>query len=484
MEKRLFYVLFCLILCITSLQAFALTNGWADVADTTGTPYNLTGGSAGATVTPTTATEFYNYANNSTTPYIIQISGRMDLSSLPYQTVRVRSNKTITGIGSNPEIYGHLDVKNASNVIISRLNINYNADEGHEDPWTDGITIQDGSNHVWVNHCNIYNSPDGLLDICGAADYVTVSWCKFYYTPDALNTTHHYTNLVGSSDTDYGDRGKLHVTFHHNWWADNCNSRMPRVRFGQVHVYNNYYSCTGNSYCIHPGVEAQLRIENNYFNNIAEPIEPAETGAIVYAYGNYMYGCTKVHSEIGFDAVFTPPYQYRLEYGPYLMSVVTAGAGAAGTELVPLSIPTGLTATATETSVILDWNNNPESGTKRYNVYRSTTPGSNYTKLTYVAVTTSAYTDTTVTYGTKYYYVVTSLSTASSESLYSSEVSAIPAIYGDFVINHSVDMNDVGYLSDFWLVDDCQQTADIDSDHNCMINFVEFGKMAENWLKQ
>jgi pectate lyase len=39
---------------------------------------------------------------------------------------------------------------------------------------------------------------------------------------------------VGSSNTTELDRGKLKVTFHHNWWADGVIERMPRVRFGDV----------------------------------------------------------------------------------------------------------------------------------------------------------------------------------------------------------------------------------------------------------
>jgi len=481
MKKVFLSVLFCLILNCSAFRAFA-TGGWASVSDTNGTPYNLTGGSSGTTVTPTTAALFKTYANSST-PYVIQVSGTIDLSSLSNHSVTVNSNKTIIGIGTSPTIYGHLNISGASNVIISRLNINYDADEGSTDPWTDGITIQNSSHNIWINHCSVYNSPDGLIDVCEKSDFITISWCKFYYTADANNTAHHFANLIGSSDSDTGDRGKLHVTFHHNWWADNCVGRMPRVRFGQVHVYNNYYSCADNDYCIHPGVEAQLRVENNYFNTVDEPIDEKETDAMVYEDGDYKTGCTHIYTDIGGDTVFTPPYEHRLEFGPYIKPVVMAGAGADGTELIPPSIPTGLKATPTETSVILDWNDNPET-IKGYFIYRSTTSGSGYTRLKTTVTTASTYTDKTVSYGTQYYYVVTSVSTLSSESLYSSEVSSVPRIYGDFEVNQIVDSNDLGYLSDFWLDDDCQETSYIDYDNDCMINFIELAAMAENWFTQ
>ena len=99
---------------------------------------------------------------------------------------------------------------------------------------------------------------------------MTVSWCKFHYT---RNNGHNFVNLIGSSDTATEDRGKLHVTFHHNWWGNLCIERMPRVRFGQVHVYNNYYSATGNNYAVRAALESQNLVENNYFDGTADPWE-------------------------------------------------------------------------------------------------------------------------------------------------------------------------------------------------------------------
>ena len=43
------------------------------------------------------------------------------------------------------------------------------------------------------------------------------------------------------------------------------------MRFGPVHLYNNYYSNTGNAYCIGIGVHSRIRVENSHFNNVNRP---------------------------------------------------------------------------------------------------------------------------------------------------------------------------------------------------------------------
>jgi parallel beta-helix repeat protein len=94
-------------------------------------------------------------------------------------------------------------------------------------------------------------------------------------------------------------------------------------------------------------------------------------------------------------------------------------------DTTPPSAPTGLVATAGDSSVALDWADNTEGDLAGYNVYRSTTSGS-YGAALITGLTASSYTDNTVTNGTTYYYVVTAVDTSSNESAYSSEVSALP----------------------------------------------------------
>lgn len=85
-------------------------------------------------------------------------------------------------------------------------------------------------------------------------------------------------------------------------------------------------------------------------------------------------------------------------------------------------IPNGLIATSGNDQVTLTWS--AVTGATGYNVKRSTTAGGPYTTVA-SNVYGSPYTDTTVTNGTKYYYVVTALN-AGGESGNSNEASATP----------------------------------------------------------
>jgi len=94
------------------------------------------------------------------------------------------------------------------------------------------------------------------------------------------------------------------------------------------------------------------------------------------------------------------------------------GGGGGGN---PPTAPTGLTATAGTQQVGLSWT--ASSGASSYHVKRSTTNGGPYTQVG--APTATSYTDTSVTAGTAYYYVVSALN-SNGESANSSQASATP----------------------------------------------------------
>ena len=83
--------------------------------------------------------------------------------------------------------------------------------------------------------------------------------------------------------------------------------------------------------------------------------------------------------------------------------------------------PAGLSATAGNAQVALTWNT--ASGATSYNVKRATVIGGPYTTVT--NVTGTSFTDTGLTNGTTYYYVV-SASNSGGESGNSTQASATP----------------------------------------------------------
>jgi len=85
------------------------------------------------------------------------------------------------------------------------------------------------------------------------------------------------------------------------------------------------------------------------------------------------------------------------------------------------AVPTNLTATATNLGVNLTWGQSANATS--YNLKRSTTNGGSYALLANVAATN--YSDTLVTNGVTYFYVV-SATNSSGESVNSAQASAMP----------------------------------------------------------
>jgi len=97
--------------------------------------------------------------------------------------------------------------------------------------------------------------------------------------------------------------------------------------------------------------------------------------------------------------------------------------------------PTGVTASAGDKQVVLNWN--ASSGAASYHVKRGTVSGGPYTQVAAPNVTTD--TDTGLTDGTTYYYVVSAVNSA-GESANSSQVSATPASSSSASVHVTVDV--------------------------------------------
>lgn len=209
---------------------------------------------------------------------------------------QVPPNTTLLGVGSDAKLVeGYLslnttsqsfNVTENSNIIIRNITFQaprdfapaWDAGDGDTGNWNaryDAISINDGAN-IWIDHCTFTDGEypdsgeevifghhvqrhDGLLDIEDSADYLTISYNIF--------TDHDKTTIIGSGD---GDEGNYRVTFSGNLW-NNVTQRAPRVRWGQVHLYNNLHIGASDAdypilYSIGMGYRSSILSESNGFN--------------------------------------------------------------------------------------------------------------------------------------------------------------------------------------------------------------------------
>ena len=227
--------------------------------------------------------------------------------------IEVGSNVTIYGyqgaIIAQPTTGSAMKLSGSSNVIIR--NLKFKGAGAHDDDDEDCLQVNHESKNVWIDHVDVYDGHDGNLDITNASDYVTISWTKFSYT--SASTGHQFSNLIGNSKTKTTDRGHLNVTIHHTWWADGVVERMPRVRFGKVHVANNLFDSKDASYCVRAAIEADIRIERNVFIGVQKALDLyTSDGAITAAQmiENYEENVKKPQSGTG--TAFKPSYSMSL----------------------------------------------------------------------------------------------------------------------------------------------------------------------------
>lgn len=199
----------------------------------------------------------------------------------------VGSNTTIVGVGDAAFMLGvNLVLNGSDNVIIRNLNFSdafdcfpqWDPTDGASGNWNaqyDNISLS-GATHVWIDH-NAFDdgihpdagqptyfgrplqAHDGALDITRGSDLVTVSWNTF--------TDHDKTMLIGATDSPTTDAGKLRVSVHHNLFTG-TGQRAPRVRFGEVHVFDNVYDIMTPAAFVYAwgvGVDSKMYADNNVF---------------------------------------------------------------------------------------------------------------------------------------------------------------------------------------------------------------------------
>lgn len=279
--------------------SFAVTSkdlpmtGWATVN-------NTTGGLGYDTVTVDNVSDLKSFAENGNKVIFVKPGTYLG-------PINVGSNVTIYGyqgaIIKQPSTGSAMKLSESKNVIIR--NLEFQGVGALDEDDEDCLQINKNSTNVWIDHVYIYDGHDGNLDITNGSNYITISWTKFAYTN--ISSNHQFSNLIGNSDSKTSDEGKLKVTFHHTWWSDGVKERMPRVRYGQVHLYNNLFDSKNSSTCIRAGIKADLRVENNVFIGVNKPIDLYENDfTAVSANGNYFENTSGNTS--GSGNAFTPGY--------------------------------------------------------------------------------------------------------------------------------------------------------------------------------
>lgn len=175
---------------------------------------------------------------------------------------------------------------------------------------------------LWVHNNNFYSGynpkdstaerdklhGDGSCDL-RECNNVTVSYNHFDGTDK--------TSLIGSSSTSRESTGN--ITFHHNFF-DGTSQRTPRVRWHNIHAYNNYYYNT-KAYGIGATCNCSIFAENNYFEDAASPFLTSSQGGYASKFSDNEGGVIKAYNNTfvntrecveGVDFFNAPSREYRM----------------------------------------------------------------------------------------------------------------------------------------------------------------------------
>ncbi len=208
-------------------------------------------------------------------------------------------NITFEGVGDDATLkWFGINLNGDKNVEIRNLGLVLFTD--------DGISINGSNENIWVHNNDFYYGKtdpkesdkvkgDGSLDIKDGAKYCTLSYNHFWDSGKC-------SLIQPNSKSNTGD-GTDYLSYHHNWF-DHSDSRHPRTRYSNVHMYNNYFD--GNSgYGIGVTSGASVFAENNVFRGVKSPMLSSkqghddgtfssEAGGIIKAFGNQLTGCGDV----------------------------------------------------------------------------------------------------------------------------------------------------------------------------------------------
>ena len=282
----------------------------------------------------------------------ITFTGRVTIQDVQNKSIYGRpgailQNPTHTATKENT---GILTLKNCSNIIIR--NLTFKGAGAYDIDGNDNLTLQNCSN-IWVDHCDFQDGVDGNFDCNNGSDNICVSWCRFRYLiapwsgGSGGSNDHRFSDLWGGGDGNAEkDEGHLNTTFVNCWWDEGCKQRMPRVRFGKIHILNCLYSSSVADYCVGGGYKSNVYIEKCAFTNAAQnyPWKNFATGtnkddpSITYYNYNVTFtgnsgvadGAQRMYDT---DPYYTPSYSYTSYASDQVESVVSNATNGAGATL-------------------------------------------------------------------------------------------------------------------------------------------------------
>ncbi len=328
------YLLLLFVSAWTLVQSVAYSQ---DVCQAVG--WATQGGSAitgGGSATPTVVNNYTDFkaALTSTTIKVIHISGTITIPAAGRVDIKDLDSKTIFGLPGSKIVSTDMTKTGSGIFYMTRCtnfivrNLVFEGPGAYDTDGYDNLCI-DNCQRMWFDHCEFHDGMDGNFDIKNMSDFVSVTWCTFSYEkpPKAGGpggaADHRYTNLIGSSDGATGDEGKLRVMFQYCWWGEGCRERMPRIRFGKIHMVNNLFSSSVSNHCIRAGFKADVLAEGNYFDNQKLPIDEFEKNYTAIK-GVNNYGAAAITK----GTAFKPPYTIAISAPADIVTPIKTCGGA------------------------------------------------------------------------------------------------------------------------------------------------------------
>jgi len=249
--------------------------------------------------------------------------------------IALGSNKTVVGLGRGAQLRGvTFDFGASQNSIVRNVAL---YDVNRELIEAGDAFSLDQARQIWIDHATTKWISDGFTDISAGSQNITLSWLHYDgVTNHECEGQHTRASMITDST----------VTFAHCFF-DHVQTHAPSVRgaLARVHLFNNVIG-DDLGYGVSAECGARVLLEGNTFQRVATPTvrstcaDDTLLGLIDAPSGSNSYTDVGPHrggnGQEPHDAVFEPPYEYRVGGAKDEWRTVSARAGAGGPWAQPL----------------------------------------------------------------------------------------------------------------------------------------------------